>query len=137
MYDCRFLSGVKSCLKQIQNVRVVHSTGIGTPHMEECSPYLVSTVHFRMNLEHPIHRFAYNLICLKVANALWQSWYQVRPKQWRAVGLAELLKTSTYQREICVLTPCPRAEQSRASAMSLWVTDLVSKLFASGMSLGL
>ena len=56
-------------------------------------------------------RFAYNLICLKVANALWQCWYQVRPKQWRAVGLAELLKTSTYQREICVLTPCPRAEQ--------------------------
>ena len=46
-----------------------------------------------------------------VANTLVHCWYQVKPKQWRTVGVAELLKASIFQRDLCVLTACPRAEQ--------------------------
>ena len=47
---------MKSCLRQIQNVRVVHS--FGTPRMENCLQYSVSTIHTCMEVEPPIHRTA-------------------------------------------------------------------------------
>ena len=37
-------------------------------------------------------------------------WYKLKPKQLRAVGVAQL-ETSMHQREFCELTACPRAEQ--------------------------
>ena len=48
-----------------------------------------------------------------------------------------LLITSIIQRDICVLTACPRAEQIPCICNELMGTYLVSLLFASGMSLGL
>ena len=38
-------------------------------------------------------------------------WHRLKPKQLRAVGVAQLIETSIYQREFCELTTCPRAEQ--------------------------
>ena len=35
----------------------------------------------------------------------------MKPKQLRAVGVAQLVITSIIQRDICELTACPRAEQ--------------------------
>ena len=50
------LSKLKSCLKQIQNVRPVHV--LGTPHMENCSKYSGSTTHTCMRVEPALHRTA-------------------------------------------------------------------------------
>ena len=51
--------------------------------------------------------FLFNLLVLYK----WQCWYQVRPKQWRTVGVAETSYNFIFLRDICELTSCPRAEQ--------------------------
>ena len=63
--------------------------------------------------------------------------HKLRPKQWRTVGVADSCITSIFQRDIYELTACPRAEQISCICFELTGTCLVSKLLASGMSLGL
>ena len=65
-------------------------------------------------------------------------WYKLRPKQWRTVGVAlTFYNFDSSKKYLEYWRLVPELNKSHASALSLRVTDLVSKLFASGMSLGL
>ena len=126
-----FNTNLNPVWSKIQNVRSVHV--LGTPHIENCSKYSGSTTHTCMRVEPPLHRTAskVHLFLLKYAVKFfrksysglffelftfffdlpvlykWQCWYQVKPKQWRTVGVAELIIASILERDIFELTSCP------------------------------
>ena len=49
-------------------------------------------------------------LCYLLVPNKWQCRYQVQPKQRRTVGVAELIITSIFERDIFELTSCPECK---------------------------